>query len=85
MDAKPNYNDGYLVVNPKNAGHFGNIHIGGIKYTDDGHLKEMKMQIERHVDRVHNVQIIYDSWLCGSCGDEHKTKKEAEECCKEVR
>lgn len=81
MKAKPDYNSGYLIVMPKHAGHFGNIHISSVKYDSDKHLQSMKEQIERHVDKVDNVQIKYETWVCSTCGDEYETQKSAEDCC----
>jgi len=49
MDAKPNYNEGYLVVTPQYAGKWGGGSIGGMKYKDDSHLKSMANDIKRHV------------------------------------
>jgi len=81
MKAKPNYDYGYLRVEPKSAGDFGSVKITSIEYEDDEHLTDMETEIKRHVDRVGRVDIFYDYYTCGICNGDYETEEEAEKCC----
>jgi hypothetical protein len=81
MKTKPNYEYGYIKVEPRGAGNFGLVSMSGIHYEDDSHLKDMVEDIKRHVDRVGNVEIHYDFYVCGECGSEYETKEDADNCC----
>ncbi len=84
MNAKPNYDYGYIRVDMIGAGNFGSVSMSGIKYEDERHLEEASSEIKRHVDRVRSVDIHYDYYTCGKCDDDFESEKEAEECCNEV-
>lgn len=85
MNAKPNYDTGYLKVCPRSAGDFGFASFSGSHHKGDMHLKEFKSEIERHLGgylgRSGGVDIEYELFICSECGNEYETKKEAEECC----
>ena len=84
MEAKPNYDSGYLRVEPKSAGDFGYVSISSIRYENDTHLSDMVDEIKRHIDRVSSATISYDCYVCGKCGNGYDTKNEAENCCKDT-
>lgn len=84
MKAKPNYDSGYIKVEPKSAGDFGSMSFSGSHYKNDSHLKDMKADIERHTDRVRSAEIYYELYTCGECDENYDTEKEADDCCKPV-
>lgn len=81
MKTKPNYDYGYIRVEPKSAGDFGNMSFSGTHYENDSHLRDMCEEIKRHTDRVGSTEIFYDRYTCGECNSDHETEKEADKCC----
>lgn len=81
MNAKPNYDYGYIRVEPNGAGVFGNMSFSGSHYDNDSHLKDMVEEIERHVDRVRVAYIEYDYYRCSVCNSNYESENEADNCC----
>jgi len=83
MKTKPNYDYGYIRVEMRGAGNFGNMSFSGSHYDNDNHLTDAVEEIKRHIDRVRSADIHYDYYTCGECNSDFESEEEADKCCLE--
>lgn len=85
MNIKPDPNNWHLEIFPRSAGDFGSCSISSIQYDERearDAQRDMENAINRHVDRVRHINVVYDGYLC-ECGNYFDNKQDAEECCKD--